>query len=112
MKQRYCLALDLRDHPDSIAEYCRHHQAVWPEVTRSIKSAGIEDLEIYLVGNRLFMILETDESFSFEARDRADRENPAVQEWERLMGRFQQSLPWARPGSKWTLMERIFKLEP
>ena len=111
MKARFCLALNLKDDPHSISEYRKYHQAVWPEITRSIKAAGVEHLEIYLVGNRLFMVLEVGESFSWEAKSQADHENPKVQEWERLMDRFQQPLPQAQPGEKWLLMERIFKLE-
>lgn len=56
------------------------------------------------------MIMEVNESFSFEAKDTADLANPKVQEWETLMWKFQQSLPGAKPGEKWILMDRIFKL--
>jgi L-rhamnose mutarotase len=112
MKRRYCLTLDLKNDPGRIAEYKSHHRNVWPEIIQSIKDSGIEDMEIYLLGTRMFMIMEVNERFSFEAKARADRENPKVQEWETLMWRFQQALPQARPGEKWLLMERIFKLEP
>lgn len=111
MTRRYCLALDLKDDPDLIAEYERHHESVWPEITRSIREAGIEDMEIYRVGNRLCMVMEVSEEFSFEAKAAADRADPRVQEWEALMWKYQQPLPSARPGDKWLLMERIFKLE-
>jgi len=111
MKRRYCLTLDLKDDPKLIAEYKRYHQKIWPEITRSIKEAGIEDMEIYLLGTRMFMIMEVNERFSFEAKKKADELDPKVQEWEALMWRFQQSLPEAKPGEKWLLMERIFSLE-
>ena len=111
MNRRYCLTLDLKDDPASIAEYKRHHERIWPEITKSIRDAGVEDVEIYLFGTRLMMILEVNESFSFEAKSEADRLNPKVQEWEALMGKFQQLLPQAKPGEKWLLMERVFKLE-
>jgi len=111
MSRRFCLTLDLRDDPKLIAEYKRYHEKIWPEITRSIKDAGILDLEIYMHGRRMFMILEVDESFSFEKKAQADRENPKVQEWENLMWKFQKALPEARPEEKWLLMERIFKLE-
>ncbi len=107
---RYCLALDLKDDPALIAEYERYHRAVWPEILDSIKAAGIADMEIYRTGNRLFMVMEVEEGFSFEAKAGADAANPRVQEWEALMWRYQQALPWAQPGEKWVLMERIFKL--
>ncbi len=111
MRRRYCFALDLKDDPVLIAEYKRHHESVWPEIIRSIKGAGVEDLEIYLLGTRLFMILDAGPEFSLEAKAQADLANPKVREWEELMWKFQEPLPQARPGEKWLLMERIFKLE-
>ena len=111
MKRRFCLTLDLKDDPKLIAEYKRYHEKIWPEITRSIQDSGIEDMEIYLLGTRLFMIMEVNESFSFAAKTKADQLNPRVQEWETLMGTFQKSLPEAKPGEKWVLMERVFKLK-
>jgi L-rhamnose mutarotase len=111
MKRRFCLTLDLKNDPKLIAEYRRYHEKIWSEITRSIKDSGIEDMEIYLLGTRMFMIIEVSENFSFEAKAKADASNPKVQEWEKLMWRFQQALPEAKPGEKWLLMDRIFKLE-
>jgi L-rhamnose mutarotase len=111
MTRRYCLTLDLKDDPALIAEYKRHHEKIWPEITQSIWGAGVEDLEIYLLGTRLVMILEAGPDFSFEAKARADQVNPKVREWEELMWKFQQPLPQAKPDEKWLPMERIFKLE-
>jgi L-rhamnose mutarotase len=111
MGRRYCLALDLKDDPKLIAEYKRYHEKIWPEITKSIRDSGIEDLEIYLLGTRLFMIMEVNEKFSFALKAEADRTNPKVQQWEQLMWKFQKPLPQAKPGEKWILMERIFKLE-
>lgn len=107
---RYCLALDLKDDPNLIAEYERYHQQVWPEIVESIRASGIDLLDIYRTGNRLFMVLEAGPDFSFDKKAKADGSNPKVQEWETLMWKFQQALPWARPGEKWILMEKIFEL--
>lgn len=107
---RYCFALDLVDDPALIAEYERYHQKIWPEIEASIRDSGITDMQIYRVSNRLFMIMETNETFSFAAKAEADAQNPKVQEWERLMWQYQQALPAAKPGEKWMLMERIFAL--
>jgi L-rhamnose mutarotase len=111
MIRRFCLTLDLKDNPSLIAEYKRYHEKIWPEITKSIKDAGIEDMEIYLFGTRMFMIMEVNEGFSFAAKASADQANSKVQEWERLMETFQQKLPQAKPGEKWLLMEKVFKLE-
>ena len=111
MMRRFCLTLDLKNDSALIAEYKKYHQKIWPEITESIKDAGIENMEIYLLGTRLFMIMEVEESFSFEAKVRSDQRNPKVREWETLMWEYQQPLPEAKPGEKWLRMERIFKLE-
>jgi L-rhamnose mutarotase len=109
MIRRHCLTLDLKNDPQLIAEYREHHRDVWPEIRASFKDSGILDMEIYLRGTRLFMIIEVDGTFSFERKARADAANAKVQEWERLMWTFQQAIAGSEPGSKWVEMERIFK---
>jgi len=108
--KKFCLALDLIDDPELIAEYEKYHHNVWSEVKQSILDSGIINMEIYRVQNRLFMIVEADENFSFEAKNEADKNNPKVQEWEELMWKFQQQLPNSKPGEKWQLMDKIFSL--
>lgn len=107
---RHCLALDLKDDPALIAEYEAYHTKVWPEIEKSIKDSGIEKMEIYRTGNRLFMIIETNDNFSFGKKKEYDLANPKVQEWENLMWKYQQALPSAKPGEKWKLMNKIFDL--
>lgn len=108
--KRYCLALDLVDDEQSIKAYEEHHKKVWPEILESIKESGIQNMEIYRIGNRLSMIMEVDDSFSFEKKQQADAQNPKVQEWEELMWTFQKPLPFAQKGEKWLPMKKIFKL--
>jgi len=108
--KRYCLALDLKNDATLIAEYEAYHKKIWPEIEASIKSSGITHMEIYRTGNRLVMIMETNDAFSFEAKSKADTANPKVQEWETLMWNYQQALPGSQPGEKWKLMNKIFEL--
>lgn len=110
MPKRFCLAVDLKDDPRLIAEYEKYHAAVWPEILLSIKSSGIENMEIYRIMNRLFMIMETNDNFNFEKKAAADLSNDIVQQWETLMWKYQQPLPVAKEGEKWILMEKIFQL--
>lgn len=110
--KRYCLALDLVDDPLLITEYEYWHKTEngWPEIKQSITGSGITNMEIYRTGNRLFMIMETADDFSFEKKAAVDAANSKVQEWERLMWTFQQALPWAKEGEKWIVMDKIFQL--
>jgi L-rhamnose mutarotase len=108
--QKFCLALDLKEDQKLIEEYKKLHQNVWPEIIKSIKDSGINVLDIYCSGNRLFMIIEADADFTFDKKSQMDADNEKVQEWETLMWKFQQALPWAKQGEKWVVMEKIFEL--
>ena len=106
-------ALDLKDDADLIAEYEYWHRPenVWPEIVDSLRAAGVDDLEIFRAGNRLVLVLEVDENYSAERKAASDAANPRVQAWEALMWKFQQALPFAKPGEKWVAMQPIFSLQ-
>lgn len=108
--KRHCLALDLVNDDKLIAEYEAYHKKVWPEIKKSITDAGIVQMEIYRFANRLFMIMEVNEEFSFAKKGAADAADPKVQEWEQLMWKYQRAIPGSKPGEKWVLMEKIFSL--
>ena len=113
--QRRCFALDLRDDPQVIEKYKHWHRPGGPpaEVTRSLREAGIASLDIYLIGNRLFMIMDSDPAAAASARSTDDDDNPHVRAWEALMGELQQELPFAKRGAgagKWQLLEHIYSL--
>lgn len=109
--KRYCLALDLKNDAALIAEYEQYHRDVWAGIKKSITDSGITNMEIYRFDNHLFMVLETEDTFTFERKTAMDNTNPEVQRWESLMWKFQQPLKNAKPGEKWVLMDRIFKLK-
>lgn len=111
ISRKLCYACDLKNDPTLIEEYKKYHQEVWPEIKASILETGIIDMEIYLHSNRLFMIIEVDETYTLERKQIMDNANPKVQEWEELMWKFQQAPPGAKQGEKWLPMEQIFKLE-
>ena len=110
--KRQCFALDLKNDPALIAEYEHWHKAEngWPEIRKSIIDAGVIDMQIYRTGNRLFMIMETDDDFRNEEKAALDAANPKVREWEQLMWKFQEPLPWAADNEKWVRMDQIYQL--
>ncbi len=104
--------LDLKDDAALIARYKAWHApgAVPPAINASIRAAGIAALEILLVGNRMLMVLTPGPDFDPAKKAAADAASAEVQAWETLMWDFQQALPFAQPGEKWQLMERIYAL--
>jgi L-rhamnose mutarotase len=111
--KRYCKTLSLKDDPKLIEDYKKVHApgAAWPEITQGMKDVGIIDMEIYIYGTRLFMIMDTVADFD---HDRAMAElatKPRQSEWEAYVSRFQQSSAEATADEKWQLMERIYKLD-
>jgi len=111
-KQRFCLTLDLQDDTVKIEEYkkCHHREHIWPEIPAGIRSVGIENMEIYLLGTRLFMIIEAGSRFNFERDMERLSSLPRQKEWEEFVARFQRSSPGAKSKEKWKPMEKIFEL--
>ena len=110
MKQ-YALTLNLKDDPALIEKYKEYHRAVWPEVLKSLQAVGITDMQIYLLGRRMFMVMRTVDTFD-PATDFARylQLDPRCQEWEDLMGQFQEPVPEAEAGEKWAAMECVYDM--
>lgn len=110
--KRYCRTLDLRDDPELIAEYRRRHEQkhIWPEVLAGIREVGILEMEIYILGTRLFMIVETPPDFDWNAAMERLATLPRQQEWEDYMAVFQSAAPGSTSAEKWRPMERMFHL--
>jgi L-rhamnose mutarotase len=109
--KRYFLTLDLKNDAELIQQYEQVHKEVWPEIISSIKESGIENMEIYRHETRLFMIMDVNDNFSFEKKNELDKQNEKVQQWEKLMWRYQERLPGSAEGEKWKLMNTIFELK-
>ena len=109
---RYLLTVNLKDDPAAIEKYRRYHLHVWPEVLESLRRAGVEHMDIHLLGRRLVMFLELSDGLDFRRVFASHlASNPRVAEWERLMQSLQEPAAEAKPGEWWTVMEPIFRLE-
>lgn len=109
--QRFCFALDLRPDPQLIAEYVDLHRHGRPEIHQSIRDAGVLDMQIFLLHNHLFMIMDTTDAFTLEGKTAMDLANPKVMEWEQLMSRFQDVDQSGDPTGRWKPLRKIFQLE-
>ena len=110
--KRYCQTMDLKEDPELIKEYCYWHSAehIWPEIPAGIRAVGIRNMEIYRLGTRLFMIVETDDDFDWDASFARLATLDRQAEWEDFVARFQKTEPGSSSAEKWQLMEQIFKL--
>jgi L-rhamnose mutarotase len=108
---RHVLTVDLKDDPAAIESYKAHHERVWPEVVRSLQRAGIREMEVYMLGRRLVMVVDTDGRDFRRCFAAHVASSPRVAEWEALMKSLQQPPPGGRPGEWWALMEPVFRLD-
>ena len=109
--KRYCQTLELRDEPEMIERYVEAHAHVWPEIQEGIREVGIVDMQIYRLGTRLFMIMDTVDEFDFVKDNARLAMLPRQAEWEAYVAQFQGCDPEAPSTEKWRLMEKIFELE-
>ncbi|MDY3069911.1 MAG: L-rhamnose mutarotase [Parabacteroides sp.] len=110
--KRYCQTLDLKEDEKLIEEYCHWHspENIWPEIPAGIREVGILDMEIYRLGSRLFMIVETPDDFNWDEAFARLATLDRQAEWEAFVDKFQKSAPGSSSSEKWQLMDRIFKL--
>jgi L-rhamnose mutarotase len=109
---RHVMMLDLKNDPQGIAAYRRHHRKIWPEVRDSLVRVGVLRMDIYQLERRLVMVMDTKKGFDLKRDFKAHAaSHPRCAEWEELMKTFQQAPPGAKPGQLWTPMERVFHLE-
>ncbi len=111
--KRYCKALKLEDDPQLIEEYKKVHApgACWPEITLGMREVGIIDMEIYILGTQLFMIMDTVADFDHETAMKELASKPRQSEWEAYVSRFQKTSAEASADEKWQMMERIYKMD-
>ena len=108
----YCRTLELRNNPELIKEYRRRHEKgnVWQEIIDGISQVGILEMEIYILGTRLFMIVETPADLDLDAAMDKLATLPRQAEWEAYMSELQGTSADATSDEKWQMMERMFYL--
>jgi L-rhamnose mutarotase len=112
-RKRFCKTMLLKNDDNLIEEYKKAHVAgaVWPEITKGMRDVGIVDMEIYILGNRLFMIMETTVDFDHDTAMNELAHKPKQSEWESHVSKFQNTTANATADEKWQLMECIYKMD-
>ncbi|WP_159476987.1 L-rhamnose mutarotase [Dyadobacter sp. 3J3] len=111
--KRFCKTMELRQDSALIDTYRKIHArgAAWPEITQGMKEVGILEMEIYLLGTRLFMIMDTEVEFDHDKAMAELGSKPRQSEWEAYVSQFQNAATEASADQKWQLMEQIYKME-
>lgn len=111
--KRYCKSIELKDDPSLIKEYKKIHSmgTAWPEITDGMKEVGILDMEIYISGTALFMIMDTKPDFNHEQAMSKLAKLPRQAEWEAAVSKYQRTSSESTAGQKWRLLERIYKMD-
>jgi len=109
---RHVLTVDLRDDPKAIETYIAEHRRVWPEVISSLRRAGIREMEIFILGRRLVMVVDTDGKDLRRCFEEHAASGARVVEWETMMKALQEPPPGADAGDFWTAMAPVFRLDP
>lgn len=110
--KRYVQYLEISNDPELIAQYRKWHseEYSWKEIRDGIREVGILEMEIYLIGNRLTMIVDTPADFDWHEAMNRLATLPRQAEWEAFVSKFQGCAADARSDEKWQPMERIFHL--
>ncbi len=107
----YAKTILLKNEPGKIDEYRRYHQEIWPEVVESFRKVGVLDIRIWLIGHRLFMVMDTTDEFDPEtSMAKYIQLDPKNDQWENLMASYQERVPEARPGEHWADLELVFRM--
>jgi L-rhamnose mutarotase len=112
MSHRHVFTVNLKDDPAVVETYKRYHSEVWPEVQASLLAVGVRQMDIYLMGRRLVMVVEMRDGLDYRTAFRSHASSSQrVAEWERLMKSLQEPVADARAGEWWAVMEPVFHLE-
>ena len=110
--KRYVQTLDLKDDPELIREYRKWHSKEyhWKEIRDGIREVGIQEMELYILGTRLVMVVDAPDDFDWDAAMARLATLPRQAEWEAFVAKFQSCDAQATSNEKWQMMERMFHL--
>ncbi|MBR0488686.1 MAG: L-rhamnose mutarotase [Prevotella sp.] len=110
--KRYVQFLEISDNPALIEQYRKWHSEEynWQEVRDGIRAVGILEMEIYIFGSKLVMIVDAPADFQWEEAMNMLATLPRQAEWEAFVSQFQGCSADARSDEKWQPMERMFRL--
>lgn len=110
--KRYVQYLEISDEPELVAQYRKWHSEKynWKEVREGIRAVGILEMELYILGSKLVMIVDAPADFQWDEAMNKLATLPRQSEWEAFVAKFQGCSPEARSDEKWQPMERMFRL--
>ncbi|CDR87149.1 uncharacterized protein SPSC_00275 [Sporisorium scitamineum] len=116
MVRQEVLLLDIVSDPSLIKQYIDYHAPgnVPRAILESIRysGSGVLNMRIFHFANRLVMIMDVEDDFSFEKKAASDAGNAEVEKWEALMEKFQREVkdPSGEQKGKWKRAKLCFDL--
>ena len=110
--KRFVQTLTLNSDEEARREYIKWHSQEynWKEIREGIREVGILEMEIYILGNLLVMIVDAPADFDWEEAMAKLATLPRQAEWEAFVSQFQGCSKEATSDEKWQMMERMFYL--
>lgn len=110
--KRFVQVMDISDDPALMEEYRKWHSEAysWKEVRDGIREVGILEMEIYMSGNHLVMVVDTPLDWDWQTAMDQLATLPRQAEWEAFVAQFQNCDASARSDEKWKMAGRIFRL--
>lgn len=110
--KRFVQTMQLKDDSELIRKYREAHdkEHFWHEIEEGIKQVGILEMEIYISGNTLVMIVDAPLEFNWDEAMTRLATLPRQEEWERYVAAFQDCDENATSDQKWQMTERMFYL--
>ena len=110
--KRFVQTLTLNSNEEARREYIKWHSPKhnWKEIRNGIREVGIIEMEIYILGNTLVMIVDAPEDFDWGKAMARLATLPRQAEWEAFVSQFQGCNANATSDEKWQMMQRIFYL--
>jgi len=100
----------LKVREDRLAEYKKHHQAVWPEMLEALRRTGWHNYSLFMrKDGLLFGYFETPRDFQAALAGMA--KEGVNSRWQEFMAPYFESLEGGRPDEMMLELEEVFHLE-
>lgn len=104
------MTANLVNDPKLQQEYLNYHATQfknWPEVAKGFCNANFQQLLVFKNGRQLMLVISIPKGERLDKLNpKTTENNPRVNEWNRLMKKYQEGIPGTKPGEVWVEFKR------